>query len=514
VTEKRASPSHPTDWSADEIRRVGYRTIDLIADYLTALPAGPVFRPVPRDEAVAWGTAPVPEEGSGPDAVLETIRDQILPYPVGNGHPRFTGWMRSPPAVIGILADAVAAAMNPSVAGGNHAAVYIEHAVVGWFARIFGLPETAGGQLVSGGSAAALTALGVARYVAARRAGIDIRVEGLQQAAATFTAYMTAEAHGCHRKALELLGLGAADVREIETDDALRMVPDALDATLARDLAAGCIPIAVIASAGTVNTGAIDPLEAIADICARREVWWHVDGAYGAPAVLTHAYASALAGLGRADSIGVDPHKWMYIPVEAGLVLIRNAGAMRDAYSVVPPYLRTDGASDGVGGPPWFSEFGLQQTRGFRALKVWASIMHVGLDGYRAALEHDLALATRLAMLVRDAPDLELWEPTNLSIVCFRYVGQRGHGVDERTLDALNGAVCTAVQLGGEVFPTSTVLQGRVYLRSCAMHPGATPDDVDTLVRAVRTTGARLAADPGGRWRTEWGDRGVVSDES
>lgn len=489
-----ALPSHPTDWPADAIRQVGYRTVDMIAAYLQELPEGPVFRPVPpalvRD---AFSTL-MPEDGADPAAVLDTIAAQILPYPFGNGHPRFSGWVRSPPAVIGIFADALAAAMNPSVAGGNHAAVHVEHQVVGWFKELLGLPPTAAGQLVSGGSAAALTALGVARHVAAQRAGVDVRVAGLQHTATTFTAYVSPETHGCHRKALELLGLGSEQIRQIDTDAALRMAPADLDAALVRDQRAGCTPVAVIASVGSVSTGAIDPLEAIADICAHHGVWLHVDGAYGAPAMLVDEYAAALAPLARADSVGVDPHKWMYVPIEAGLVLVRDAAAMRDAYSLVPPYLRTDGDPDGVGGPPWFSEFGLQQTRGFRALKVWAAIMHLGVAGYRAAIEHTLGLAAHLANRVRQAPELELWEPTSLSIVCFRYVGDGiGGGEEPVPLDALNRALCTELQLSGEVFPTSTVVRGRTYLRSCLLHPASTMDDIDRLVHAVRLTGRRLA---------------------
>jgi glutamate/tyrosine decarboxylase-like PLP-dependent enzyme len=473
--------------------------MDLIAEYLSALPSGPVFRPVPPSLSARLLATPMPESGTAPDTLLDQIATDIMPYPFGNGHPRFSGWVRSPPAVMGIFAETLASALNPSVAGGNHAAVYVEHEVVGWFAELLGFPATAAGHLVTGGSAAALTALGVARHVAAARAGIDVRAEGVQGAGTTFTAYQTAEGHACHRKALELLGLGARDIRLIDTDAELRMLPAALDAALERDIRAGCTPIAVIASAGTVNVGAIDPLDAIADICAARGVWLHVDGAYGAPAILSARYAAALAPLGRADSVGVDPHKWMYVPIEAGLVLIKDAVAARAAYSLVPPYLRTDGDAHGVGGPPWFSEFGLQQTRGFRALKVWASLTHLGIEGYRAAIEHDLALADALAALVRAAPDLEIWDPRGLSIVCFRYVGDGR--LDAPELDALNRAVCTELQRGGEVFPTSTVLRGRTYLRSCLMHPGATPRDVERLVRAARTAGMRLAG--------IWGERAL-----
>ena len=470
---------------------MGYRVVDLIADHLTRLPTRPVFRPVPPALAREMVATPVPMTPTSPDAILDTIRDRILAYPMGNGHPAFAGWVNAPPTVMGIFADALAATMNPNVAGGNQAAVYIEHEVLAWFKELLGFPASATGQLVSGSSAAALTALGVARHVAMTRSGIDARHVGLQHARTTFTVYQSEQGHSCHRKAFETLGIGSSHIREIESDAALRMSPSALEAALAGDVREGRTPVAVIASAGTVNTGAIDPLDAIADVCAAHGVWLHVDGAYGAPAILTERYAGALAAIARADSVATDPHKWMSVPLEAGLVLIKDATATRATYAHDPPYLRTDGDPRGVTGPPWFSELGLQQTRGFRALKVWASIAQLGRVGYRAAIEHTLAMAEELAERVRGASDLELWEPTSLSIVCFRYVGD--HTLSPAALDAVNGAVCTELQLGGVVFPSSTVLAGRTYVRACIVHPGSRPGDGERLVQLTREIAARLA---------------------
>ncbi len=232
--------------------------------------------------------------------------------------------------------------------------------------------------------------------------------------------YETAEAHSCHQKAVELLGLGSAAIRIVPSDEALCMKAEALDAMLAEDIAAGALPVAVIASAGTVNTGAIDPLSAIADICAKHGVWLHVDGGYGAPAVLTGEFRSQLAAICRADSVGIDAHKWMYVPVDAGVVLVRDATLMRDTFSLVPPYLRSDDDRHGVHGPPWLSEYGSEQTRPFRALKVWMALRYFGTSGYASLIEHDIAMARRLADLVRETPGFELWEPQGLSIVCFR----------------------------------------------------------------------------------------------
>ena len=212
----------------------------------------------------------------------------------------------------------------------------------------------------------------------------------------------------------------------------MRMIPKALDAAISRDKDSGRVPVTVIASAGTVNSGAIDPLDEIADVCERHGVWLHVDGAYGAPAILTSEYSHELSPLARADSIALDPHKWLYIPVEAGLVLVRDASALRQTFSLVPPYLQTEGKPEGVGGLPWFSEYGFQQTRAFRALKVWMAIRFHGLTGYREAIEKDLTLARHLASLMRSDRDFELFEPQSLSIVCFRFSPQSWNGEDKR----------------------------------------------------------------------------------
>jgi aromatic-L-amino-acid/L-tryptophan decarboxylase len=463
------------DWSADEIRRVGYRAVDLIADHLTTLPAGPVFQPVPAELAAALAGAPAPAAGAEVDAILADVARDVMRYPFGNGHPRFAAWVNSPPAPIGIVAAALAAAINPSVAGGNQAAVYVERAVIRWMAAMLGCPPETGGLVVSGTSAAAITALAVARYAACAARGWDVRTLGVRDVPARLVVYATAEGHSCHQKAVELLGLGSASLRRVPGDHALRMDPSALDAMLAKDLAAGHVPVAVVANAGTVNTGAVDPLDAIADVCQRHDVWLHVDGAYGAPAVLVDDLRDALAPLARADSVAVDAHKWLYVPVDAGVVLVRDPTIMRNAFSLVPPYLRTDGDEHGVHGPPWFSEFGMEQTRPFRALKVWMTLRYFGIEGYRTLVAHDVAMARRLASRVRDTPGLELWEPQGLSIVCFRATGT----------DELNRAILADVQLGGQAFLSSTVLDGRFWLRACVVNPRMQDDDVDKLLSAI-----------------------------
>lgn len=483
-------------WSRDETRAFGRRVADLIAEYLADLPDGPVFRPVPPELAAAFETKPLPLAGEPADALLDAFASAVAPYPFGNGHPRFHGWVNPPPHVLGVMASALAAAMNPSVAGGNHASVHVEHQVLRWFRELAGFPETSRGLLVSGGSMATLTALAVARHRAAAGAGIDVRAEGLQGHARRFVAYQGEGAHGCVRKAVELLGLGAGSLRTVPSDAEGRIRADALREALARDLADGAVPVALVASVGTVSTGAIDPLDELADLCAEHGVWLHVDGAYGgAAALLLERYADVRAAMGRADSLALDPHKWLYVPVDAGLVLIRDGSAARDAFSLVPPYLRTDDDPHGVNGPVWFSEYGFEQTRPFRALKVWLMLRYFGVEGYRALVEHDIAMAERLAGAVRAQPELELLA-RGLSIVSFRYVpaGYRARpAVADPDLDALNRRLLTAVQVGGRSFLSGAVVDGAFALRACFVNPGTREEDVDALVAEVVAVGRRVA---------------------
>jgi aromatic-L-amino-acid decarboxylase len=474
-------------WTADEIRRIGYRVVDLIAEHLTALPGEPVFRPVPPELAQAFLSTPPPQEPVSPDDILNAFQHTIEPYPFGNGHPRFWGWVNSPPAVMGVFADALAAAMNPSCAGGNHAAIYVERQVTGWFREMLGFPAASMGLLVSGGSMATMTALAVARHV---KSGVDVRVDGLREAPSAFAFYLSTEAHSCARKAIELLGFGSASVRTIATDDDYRMNVAALEAAIAGDRAAGIRPIAVIATGGSTNTGAIDDLSAIAAVCREHDVWMHVDAAYGGPAILSAEYAGTLRAIAEADSVALDPHKWLFVPVEAGLVVVRDAEAMRSAFSLVPPYIRQSGSAGEVYGLPWFSEYGFQQTRGFRALKVWMTLQQFGFKGYREIVEENLALAGYLADRVRRAPDLELAAPPSLSVVCFRFAGNRDR--DDEAMTALNRTLLERLQLGGEAFLTSTELRGRYVLRACIVNYRSRREDVDRMLEAVRTIGHGL----------------------
>src|SRR5436309_8319539 len=474
----------PPALDPEHFRRLAHETVDLVADYLAGVSTRPVFRPMTPAERATLMQEPLGAAGVGPEVLLERVRAAVLPHAMGNGHPRFFGWVNSAPAPIGVLADFLAAALNPSCAGGDHAAIYVERAAVRWLMELIGFPtEGSMGLLASGGSAATLIALAAARHRAAREDGWDVRREGLQRSRPPLVLYVSSEGHSCIQKAAELLGLGAELIRTVAVDGDRRMDPRALRAAVVADRAAGLRPFCVAASAGTVSTGTIDPLDELADLGAAERLWLHVDGAYGAEGAAVPSHRARYAGLARADSVALDPHKWLLVPVECGAVLVRDGRLLRETFSLVPAYLRTE-PDRGFGGLPWFSEYGVQQTRGFRALKLWMTLQHLGRAGVSELVGRHAALAECLAGLVDAAADLERLAPVELSIVCFRYTPARLRGADER-LDALNKRVMEEIQAGGAAFLTQTTLAGRFALRACVLHYATTEADVAALVDAV-----------------------------
>ncbi len=476
----------------EEFRRLGHRVVDLVTEYLAGVRDRPVFQPMTVGERRALLEQPLPEDGLAPEAALQRFERAVLPHPMGNGHPRFFGWVNAPPAPIAVLGELLAAAMNPSCAGGDHAAIYLERCAVRWLAELLGYPAAGGmGLLVSGGSMASLTCLAAARHRTVAALGGDVRSAGLPRQAG-LVLYMSEEGHSCLRKSAELLGLGADAVRAVPVDAAWQFDVAALRGAIAADRAAGRRPFCVCASAGTVNTGAIDPLAAIADVCAEEHLWFHVDGAYGAPGVLDPSVARRYDGMARADSLAIDPHKWLSVPVECGCALVRDGRLLRETFSLVPPYLQTE-EGKGFGGLPWYAEYGFQQTRGFRALKLWMTLQHLGRRGAAAHVTRHNALARRLAALIAAAPDLELMAPVALSIVCFRYAPDGWPAGDVR-LDDLNKAIMQEVQAGGEAFLTNAALRGRFALRACILHYATAEPDLLALLDVVRRAGTRLAA--------------------
>jgi aromatic-L-amino-acid decarboxylase len=466
------------DLSPEEFRALGYRAIDLLAEQLAAIPDAPARRALPEELRKSLMRQPLPEAGRPAEDVLATMASSILPYPMGNASPRFFAWVNSPAAPLGILAELLAAGMNPSVAGGDHAATYVEHGVLGWLKQLVAYPVDSGAILVSGGSIANLVGLAAMRFVKAQG---QIRAQGFAGEAARMVVYTSTQGHSCLEKAVELLGIGHDHLRKIAVDADYQMDVGQLRAAIAADRAAGLRPVCVAASAGTVNTGAIDPLDAIADLCAAEGLWFHVDGAYGAVGVLARQTTGLFAGMERADSLAIDPHKWLYVPVECGCAFVRNAQTLRDTFSLVPPYLRDDNSL------PWFAEFGPQQTRGFRALKLWMVVQQIGAQGYRELISRDIALARALQDKIRARGDFELIAAGPLSVTCFRYAPP-GMG----DLDALNRRLLDIVQREGQVFLTSTQLDGRLVLRACIVNFRTNEADLDFLLDVLAEAGQRV----------------------
>lgn len=421
--------------------------------------------------------------GDDPAAIVDFIFEHIMPFPMGNDHPRFFGWVVGAPAPVGVLAETLAATINSSCGGSDHTAIPLEACVSRWLMELVGFPlEGSRGLLVSGGSVATLTALGAARHWAAARAGFDVRAAGLQSGHAPFVLYTSAESHHCVARAAEVLGLGSDNIRLIPTDDGFRMRIDALAAAVAEDRAAGKDPFCVVGTAGTTSTGAVDPLTDLADFARAQKLWLHVDGAYGGFGVLDTRLKGIFEGMERADSIAIDPHKWLGVPIESGFVMVRDGALQRRAFSHSAAYLRDGGNPDD---DPWPMEYGIQLTRGFRALKTWATLKHMGRDGAAAIITHHNSLARRFAGGVEAAPDLELLAPVTLSTVCFRV---NPGGLDEAALEPLNQSINDRLNTEGEVFLTPTRLNGLFSLRATFLHPETTAADADHLLASIRRT--------------------------
>ncbi len=406
----------PQDWHG--MRGLGHRMVDDMFAYLQSVRERPVWRPVPEHVRAAL-SRDLPHAPQEPADIYAEFLSNVLPYALGNIHPRFWGWVIGTGTPFGMLAEMLAAGMNPNVGGANQGATHVEQQVLDWCKEIVGYPADASGLLVSGGSMANLVGLAVGRNA---RAGFDVGAHGLHASTARLVLYCSTETHNSVAKSARLLGLGSVSLRQIGVNDRFEVDVAALEAAIADDRRAGHRPFAIIGNAGTVNTGAIDDLTRLAEISEREGLWFHVDGAFGALAVLVPSVAPRLAGMARADSIAFDLHKWMYMNYDVGCVLIRNRDEHRRAFTVPSGYLsRTNGGM--ATGEPWFSELGPELSRCFRALKVWMSIKEHGIDRYGEAIAQNIDQAQYLARLVDESPELERLAPVPLNIVCFRYRG-------------------------------------------------------------------------------------------
>jgi aromatic-L-amino-acid/L-tryptophan decarboxylase len=492
----------PLEMDADTFRALGHALVDALAERLAAVPRGPVTRAEsPSQVRAALGLErALPEEGSDPATLLARATALVFEHSLFNAHPRFFGYITAGAAPIGVLGDLLASAVNPNVGGWtlSPAASEIEAQTVRWIAELIGYVPSCGGLLVSGGNMANLVGFFAAR---AAGAGWDIRDQGITPTAPRLRVYASEEVHTWLEKATDLAGLGTSAIRRIPTDAALRMDVSALGAVMDADLAAGDRPLLVVGTAGSVSTGAVDPLRAIAALCRERGVWFHVDGAYGGFAASLPDAGDDLRALSEADSVAVDPHKWLYAPLEAGCALVRDPARLRAAFSYHPAYYHFEEQAIN------YVDYGPQNSRGFRALKVWLALQHAGAAGYRRMIAEDVALSRRLADAVARHPDLEL-VTQGLSITTFRYVPVElragvGQASTEAQLDTINRALLDCLQRGGELFVSNAVVRGRYVLRACIVNFRTRDADVDAVAEIVAREGREVAR--GGHARTERG---------
>jgi aromatic-L-amino-acid decarboxylase len=489
----------PDDWEAT--RALAHRMVDDMLDYTRTLRERPPWVHLP--DALKEGfREPVPRTGRPLEAVYERFRTKVLPYPIGNIHPRFWGWVLGSGSVTGALAEFLAATMNSNTGGGdNHAANHIESAVLSWIKELLGYPAGASGVLTSGGSAANLIGLAVARDSAAREmpGGAEVRAHGVRACARPLAFYASEEVHSSVEKAVQLLGLGGDALRRIPCDEAFRIDVPALEAAITRDRAEGWQPACVVGCAGTTNTGSIDDLQALADLCQREGLWLHVDGAFGAWTALAPGSRDLVAGMERADSLALDLHKWMYMPYEVGCVLVRSEAAHRATFALTPAYLEHGGDHGGpalagrglAGGDlPWFSDYTFQLSRGFRALKVWMSLQQHGADQFGRLVAQNIAQARYLADLVEEHPELELLAPVPLNVVCYRYTRP---GLDDGALDSLNRRILVELQERGIAAPTSSTVCGRTVLHVAITNHRTRREDLAFLASETVRLGRELA---------------------
>jgi glutamate/tyrosine decarboxylase-like PLP-dependent enzyme len=427
----------------------------------------------------------IPAEGIAPEDVIESFIRLVLPYGRGQNHPCFAAFVDPAASKLSMLAAFASAVTNTSGAGGNYAAIYVEQAVVRWLAELVGFPENSSdGVLLGGGSDANRHCLEVARYWGARVNGWDVREEGLH-GRPRLTTYVSAEGHSCLEKAAFTLGLGAP--RKIAVGDDFRMDLSHLRETVAADRRAGHRPILVMANAGSVKTGAIDPLDDLAEFCRKEDLWLHVDGAYGGFGILDSRLAHWYSGLERADSVALDPHKWLAVAIGCSCAIVAQGGLLQDTFKLIPSYLSLT-PGQGFAGDVWYSHRSAEQTRDSgRALKTFWNMQQAGKSGLVDHVRRHIDLARHLENVIEASPDLELLAAGPLTAVCFRYVPPGLH--DDQSLNLLNQAVMEDLQVGGQAFLAGTDIRGRFALRSCALHYELDEGHVQAIVDAVRDAG-------------------------
>lgn len=512
-------PCGPEEW--DRFRAQAHRMLDDMLDHTRDIRSSPVWQDAP-DAVRACFQTPLPHQPTALEQVHQNFLENILPYGVGNVHPGFMGWVHGGGSPVGMLAEMLAAGLNANLGGRNQIPVQVEWQVLRWVRELFSFPETASGLFVTGTSMANMIAVLVART---RALGLAVRDTGLAREGGRLVAYTSAGAHGCIANAMDFTGLGRQALRRIPLDASFRMDGQALRLAIAADRAAGLVPFLIVGTAGSVDVGAIDDLDDLADVACQKRLWFHIDGAYGALAMLSERIAPRLRGLERADSVAFDFHKWAQVPYDAGFIVVRDGSAHFDTFAAPAAYLRRE--QHGLAaGSPWPCDFGPDLSRGFHALKTWFTIQVYGADRLGKVIGDTCDLALYLSERIAGSGQLELLAPVGLNIVCFRYcrmkqdrqdradaqgetgrrtaddvhgersdVDEPGEAVEHNELNELNARIVIAVQESGLAAPSSTTIAGRLAIRAAIVNHRTTRADIDRLLDAVIQFGNTLTED-------------------
>jgi aromatic-L-amino-acid decarboxylase len=472
----------PHDW--DEFQAISHQMVDDMLAYLKTLRERPLWKPIP-DIVKEHFRQPLPDNPQDIKDVYREFVENILPYPEFNIHPRSWGWVIGTGTPVGMMADMLASGHNTGFADGEQARNYVELQILDWCKQMLGFPAEASGLVVSGCSVANIIGLTIARNT---KSGVDMRRHGLQGLSKRMTLYASQEAHSSIQRAVELLGLGSEALRLIPVDEDFRINLDALQRAIQEDQAAGHQPFCVVGCAGTTSTGAIDDLHQLARICREQDLWFHVDGAFGALAALSPESHPLVSGMELADSLAFDMHKWLYMPYEVGYILVRHRENHFRTFAVTPDYLE-HGDDNPVLGGHWFSDYGIELSTGFRALKVWFSMKTYGLATYGRLIQQNVEQARYLVELIGKTPQLELLAPLSLNVVCFRF---REIHLDESELNQLNTRLLMQLQQGGVAMVSNTTIHGKYSLRAAITNHRSRRDDFDILVQEVVKLGNNL----------------------
>jgi aromatic-L-amino-acid decarboxylase len=469
----------PSDWPA--LRTQGHRMLDDMMDYLEHIRDRPVWQPIPQETRAAFQNS-VPTAPGDLAAAHHKFMQEILPYSACNSHPGFMGWVQGGGNPVGMLAEMLAAGLNANLGGRDQMPLEVERQVLQWVRAFFRFPDSATGLFVTGTSMANLIAVWVARTATL---GPQVRHQGVAAADRQLVAYTSAGAHGCVAQAIDLAGIGTDALRVIPMNARYEMDVQLLENAIAADKAAGLQPFFIAATAGSVDVGAIDPLAAIANVAAREKLWFHVDGAYGALAILAPDIAPRLDGIELADSIAFDFHKWGQVPYDAGFILVRDGAVHQETFASPASYLRRE-TRGLASGSPWPCDFGPDLSRGFRALKTWFTIQVYGTEKLGQVISGTCALAQYLQQRIEANPALELLAPVSLNIVCFRY------RCSDAETNRVNADITVALQESGIVAPSTTIISGRLAIRAAIVNHRTKPADIDALLDATLMFGAAI----------------------